>query len=269
MKYLLLMAAFQIPSVCISQSAAIRGPAVSSCSKFAQLIGESLNIQGAVINEGRLPRTGKRTLTVSEGEKLFFLDPATLRIKGYVNGEAERMARRTGSRAVSTLPKPSRQRAQNLLHVLTGNTKLGFWKETKLDQYGSKSTSYAFSEIAFGYATNGVGNMAEISFGADGRITAFTQVYGWTYQRPDVRVSKASAFATANRLAKMFKLGDVLNGSQIKTLYVIPNAELGSKARGADKVARLAHLVPCKNGSVYVEVATGSVIGGTARHRRR
>lgn len=116
-----------------------------------------------------------------------------------------------------------------------------------------------FNQEAYGYRTNGCGNGVIVQVDAvDGTIAGITVRSGWTYKKPNIKISKARAVEIANATLK-YKTAP----TSIELGYGLPTWAFGKDRRRSDFACILMYTISWPRGFAMVDAETGEIVGGS------
>lgn len=124
---------------------------------------------------------------------------------------------------------------------------------------GWMTGTVTFNQEAYGHRTNGCGNGVIVQVDAvDGTIAGITVRSGWTYKKPNIKISKARAVEIANTTLK-YKTGP----TSIELGYGLPTWAFGKDRRRNDYACILMYTISWPRGFAMVDAETGEIVGGS------
>lgn len=145
-------------------------------------------------------------------------------------------------------------------------------EKTDANRAGSIHAKYRSTPFGYHFFGPVIGNGLELSIDpVDGELVAFVQSWDIKIESHAVRVSRTKAIANAETVFRPYRKKHRSPRStadqpvtKVELKYVLPNAAYGSTHpnRQPERVARLAYIVYFGEESVWIDSATGKLLGG-------
>ncbi|MGI8922899.1 MAG: hypothetical protein ACR2HJ_02470 [Fimbriimonadales bacterium] len=195
------------------------------------------------------------------------------------DGSVRRFSNEGRKREAAERPAGSPRRYATLqqarLHIVRLANDLGLRPEAKLAEvkyhpYGDIGA--VFATRPFGHRFKGRGNGMSLSIDpVDGTLLGFSERWDIEIERPEVAIAKEVAIRTAeerfrshHRKHHNLHSGAYKAVSKVELLYVVPNPTFDSDYDYSQRTprARLAYVVFFGADNVWIDAATGKVLGG-------
>lgn len=218
-------------------------------------------------------------VTSVSNDLMVILDGRDGALRGIFNLAREReIASRPRSGTKGRFAEPSQAWRRGREILKQAGVQEGAFVQTRLKSFPRSNTIadshrdrviMAFESRPFGYPTNGAGNSATVAIdGITGEVLRLRNDVGWSYAKPNIKVTTQQAIDLAKRVATIAGLGSFGSKPASSLSYALSDRSFGSP-RGeqlrAQKQVRLAYSVDFGRAVVLIDSETGECLGGSLR----